>query len=112
MSHVDRRPVATAVFGPTWHPHLPPVIRGRDVVDVALPGDGPELNAPRCAACGRLLRDEASKVRRLGPVCARRLGGRTAARASPVTPHAATIPHIPGQTALELQPFQPTLESL
>ena len=112
MSHVDRRPAPVAEFGPTWHPHLPPVIRGRDVVDVALPGDGPDSDPPRCAACGRLLRDEASKVRRLGPVCARRLGGRTAARASPVTPHAAPIPQIPGQTALELVPMQPTLWSM
>ncbi|MFE4671061.1 DUF6011 domain-containing protein [Streptomyces sp. NPDC056723] len=76
------------------------------------PGDGADADAPRCATCGRLLADPASKVRGLGPVCARRLGGRTAARASPAAPTTAPVPHIPGQTALPLQPFQPTLESL
>ncbi|MFD8771374.1 DUF6011 domain-containing protein [Streptomyces sp. NPDC059916] len=73
---------------------------------------GADADAPRCAACGRLLADPASKARGLGPHCARRLGGRRAARASPAAPTTAPVPHIPGQTALPLQPFQPTLESL
>ncbi|MFF2502149.1 DUF6011 domain-containing protein [Streptomyces sp. NPDC058067] len=94
---------------PIYHPHLPPVIRGRRVVDVALPEPS---DAPRCRLCGRVLRSEGSRAVGLGPRCARRLSGRTAARASPAAPTATPVPHIPRQTALPLQPFQPTLESL
>ncbi|MFB7707955.1 DUF6011 domain-containing protein [Streptomyces sp. NPDC056105] len=79
---------------------------------VRAPGDGADADAPRCGACGRLLTDDASKDRGLGPRCFRRLGGRTAARASPAAPTTAPVPQIPGQTELPLQPFQPTLESL
>ncbi|WP_375803553.1 DUF6011 domain-containing protein [Streptomyces sp. A012304] len=58
--------------------------------------------------CGRPLRDPTSIARRLGPVCARRLNGTTPAIRAP-----ATDPQpIPGQTALDLQPMQPTLWSL
>lgn len=63
----------------------------------------------RCAACGRRLRVPSPSG--LGPVCGRRLGVVTA-RASPTSPTAGPVAHVPGQTELELQPHQPTLWSL
>lgn len=63
----------------------------------------------RCAACGRPLRRPSPSG--LGPVCARRL------QPAPARPHSirATEPavvHCEGQTALDLQPMQPSLWSL
>ncbi|MFF2650563.1 DUF6011 domain-containing protein [Streptomyces sp. NPDC058045] len=59
--------------------------------------------------CGRLLHDPVSRVRGLGPVCARRLHGQPAARPMPATP---SVDRIPGQTELPLIDHQPTLWSL
>lgn len=47
MPHVDPRPCSE--WAPIFHPHLPPVIRGREVVDVAPPE--PEL-MPAAVASG------------------------------------------------------------
>ncbi|MFF1499719.1 DUF6011 domain-containing protein [Streptomyces sp. NPDC058316] len=73
----------------------------------ALPPDS-TAPPPRCAACRRLLRSQASRARGLGPHCARLLRGHTGAFTG--LP-AADIP-IPGQTELLLRPMQPTLWSL
>ena len=102
-----------ALWVPPWRPGL---LAGfnRPVVDLVLPGD--RLPEPRRAwpvecVCGRLLTDPVSRARGLGPVCARRLSAPTA----PAAPSAATsltpVPHVLGQTALDLD-HQPTLWSV
>lgn len=60
-----------------------------------------------CRVCGRPLRTAASRTRGVGPVCAR-------ATTAPSPTHAAgDRPEPgPGQTALPLRPYQPTLNSL
>ncbi|MEU8829400.1 DUF6011 domain-containing protein [Streptomyces sp900116325] len=62
--------------------------------------DSPAL-PPRCAACKRLLRSQASRARGLGPYCARALRGRTG-------PFVATpgIEPLPGQLEFPLPPMQ------
>jgi hypothetical protein len=62
----------------------------------------------RCLACGRLLRRPSPTG--LGPVCARRLSPTTC---RPTVRAADPPPEIhPDQTALDLQPMQPSLWSL
>lgn len=61
-------------------------------------------DAPSCRVCGRVLRSEASRARRVGPRCWRALTARTAIR---VVVPAQTAPDvIPGQTELPLPPIQ------
>ncbi|WP_353962443.1 DUF6011 domain-containing protein [Streptomyces sp. NBC_01221] len=58
---------------------------------------------PRCAACRRLLRSQASRARGLGPHCARLLRGRTGASVGLL----AAEPEIhPGQIEIPLPPMQ------
>ncbi|WP_353963261.1 DUF6011 domain-containing protein [Streptomyces sp. NBC_01549] len=75
------------------------------------PTAGRDADGPVTCVCGRLLRDPASRVRGLGPVCARRLQGRTAPRPSIASPTNRSEP-IPGQTELPLVEHQPTLWSI
>ncbi|MGW0837494.1 DUF6011 domain-containing protein [Streptomyces prunicolor] len=56
--------------------------------------------------CGKPLRDPISIARRMGPVCWRRLNGRTPRITTP------TAEVGEGQTALDLVEFQPTLWSV
>ncbi|MFI2078658.1 DUF6011 domain-containing protein [Streptomyces triculaminicus] len=67
---------------------------------------------PRCGLCGRVLTDQASRARGVGPVCARRSQSHTAARVPRSGPLFTPITDIPGQTELPLAPHQPTLWSL
>lgn len=70
--------------------------------------------AARCALCGRLLADPASRARGLGPVCFRRSGGRPGPRALRPRPPGAPgvpVPEIPGQAELPLSPRQTSLWS-
>lgn len=67
--------------------------------------------APVRCACGRLLADPVSRARGLGPVCAKRLQGRTA-RPPRITSPTTDPEPIPGQTELQLVDHQPTLWSL
>lgn len=60
------------------------------------------MTSPVRCPCGRLLRDPASVVRGVGPVCAKRLSGRTEPRTPLPAPILTPAPHIPGQTALPL----------
>jgi len=69
--------------------------------------------------CGRWLSDPESIARNYGRVCAERLGisparrlGATSNRRPPATRTDPPVEPIPGQTALELQPMQPSLWSL
>jgi hypothetical protein len=65
-----------------------------------------------CRACHRALKDDVSRQRGYGPVCWRRRNAptrRRSRRPAPV-PHAPDIP--PGQDALALFEYQPTLWSL
>ncbi|MGW6531416.1 DUF6011 domain-containing protein [Streptomyces venezuelae] len=70
-----------------------------------------DAEEPGRCVCGRLLADPVSRGRGLGPVCARRLQGRTARRSALPRP-AVTPDPIPGQTELPLTDHQPTLWSL
>lgn len=65
----------------------------------------------RCVACGRRLRRPS--LSGLGPVCARRLAA-AAPRSAVVVPQSAGGPvsQVPGQTALPLVDYQPSLWSL
>lgn len=60
------------------------------------------MTAPVRCPCGRLLRDPVSVTRGIGPVCERRLSGRTAPRAALPAPVLTPTPHAPGQTALDV----------
>ena len=70
----------------------------------------PAVPSPRCEACKRPLRRPSASG--FGPVCERRRNARPAPVPAARTPTAAAVPQIPGQVALPLVPFQPTLESL
>lgn len=118
MSPVDPRlwmaeapPVDAAEVAPLFRPHLPPVIRGRDVVDVALPE--PEL-MPAAVASGM----EGVEKGAQRPREARTPSRRTASASAPRTPARRTAeppapePPIEGQTELPLTDHQPTLWSL
>jgi hypothetical protein len=65
---------------------------------------------PRCQECHRPLRRPSRSG--YGPVCERRRNARPTPPPAARNPPAAAAPAIPGQVALPLQPFQPTLESL
>jgi len=65
-----------------------------------LPADPPP-DPPVICPCGRLLRDPVSRARGLGPVCHRRLSGRTAPRVRKPAQASASQP-IPGQDELPL----------
>ncbi|MET8978528.1 DUF6011 domain-containing protein [Streptomyces sp. NPDC004539] len=67
--------------------------------------------APVRCVCGRLLADPVSRAAGLGPVCRRRLAGRTEPRVSIPRPNPGTEP-MDGQTELPLTDHQPTLWSL
>lgn len=61
----------------------------------------PSATAPRCAACKRLLRSQASRALGLGPRCARALRGRTATSVA-----VSDVAHVPGQLEIPLPPMQ------
>lgn len=67
-------------------------------------GDGVDEDAPRCIACGRLLRDQESRRLRLGPVCRERLRGLLAPRPRLIgTPTATTHPSaVPARATTQL----------
>ncbi|WP_367134516.1 MULTISPECIES: DUF6011 domain-containing protein [Streptomyces] len=69
------------------------------------------LTAPRCRLCGRLIHDQASRARGVGPVCARRSQAHSGTPASLPTPRATHGPPIPSQTELPLTPHQPAFWS-
>jgi hypothetical protein len=110
MPHVDPRPGASE-FGPTFRPHLPPVIRGRDVVDVELP----EQELMPVAVASGMERAEKGAQR---PSPGRTAHGGPAPAATPSTPARRTAeppaaePPIEGQTQLPLTYRQVTLWSL
>ena len=68
----------------------------------------PAVEEPVTCVCGRLLTDDLSRSRKLGPVCWRKLHGRTTSRPRVTSPAA---PVSAGQDELPLEPLQPTLWS-
>lgn len=97
---------------PAWTsaPVDEPTYGGRPVTDVLLPGDQPP--AKRRCICGRPLSDPVSRARGLGPVCYRRLRGRTQHRTvAAAAPPAGPVPVTDGQDELPLTE-QPTLWNL
>ncbi|MDG4531649.1 DUF6011 domain-containing protein [Streptomyces sp. AV19] len=69
------------------------------------------MNTARCALCGRLLRDQASRVHGVGPVCARRSQSHSRPPVSRL--RRTPLPDLPspGQAELPLDPQQSTLWS-
>ncbi|MEU1078187.1 DUF6011 domain-containing protein [Streptomyces sp. NPDC005878] len=66
------------------------------------------MTTPRCADCGRRLRDPASIARGRGPTCYRAAGGQPDPRPDHF-PAPAPSHHIPGQTEIPIPDQQPAL---
>lgn len=66
------------------------------------------MTPARCAACRRRLKRPTASG--LGPVCEKRLQPNPSRSAA--APTASPIPVIDGQTVIDLNPFQPTLEAI
>ncbi|MFI9598881.1 hypothetical protein ACIHCX_03200 [Streptomyces sp. NPDC052043] len=64
----------------------------------------------KCAGCGRPLKRPSPTG--FGPVCWRRLNGRPARQPAPTPDLGAPVPHVDGQTEIDLIHHQPTLWSL